>query len=114
MAAAVGSERYRCEAAKKYQCSFDACVVSTLNSSYLIVDLGTSKVSRCDAKGCDDYLASVSESGAFVTLSPKGASGTFVKLGSVPGDSSKTFSEVVSLGMDLVIYYGICTAQHIK
>jgi hypothetical protein len=85
----------------KFQCSPDGCgpVPSKVFSK---LDIEAQRYSRCDSAGCDDYDATISQSGAFVVLELPGH-GMFAKI----SDERKA-TEVVSLGNAVLVSFGQC------
>jgi hypothetical protein len=91
-----------CVILKKYSCTAAQCqtVPATIRNT---IDLQNHMYSRCDSKGCDSYVATISQTGVMVTLDLPGR-GAFARMNA---DGSE-FVEVVSLLTNTLISYGTC------
>jgi len=92
-----------CLPKSRYNCYSDGCK-KTKPAVFVLYDDNLSKVYRCDSQPCDGYDVKKDVSGEYINLTPL-----------IPGSSSVKFSsgneyvETVSLGLDFIIYRGICT-----
>lgn len=99
-----GAATVKCQITQKYNCSSNSCenVVPTITSH---IDTKGSTYSRCDAKGCDDYRASVTKSGDFINIAlPE--RGMLAKISIDNG-----FVEVATVGLTTLISYGVCSLE---
>jgi len=69
---------------------------------FVLYDEATKQVYRCDNNPCDGFEVKVDESGLYTNLTPIQPNGSMYKF------SYNNYVETVSLGLDLIIYEGLC------
>jgi len=77
------------------------------------IDLDTGWYRRCDARGCDSYLAEIYRSGIYTYAEIPG-SGTFVKMETsldVRDVNSMRYIEVATAGIIAFVDHGVCLKQ---
>jgi len=95
-------------------CADGGCeIAKDLGTSFSLInnfDIGNSKISRCDSKGCDTYDATYYGSGFYENYQPKQPRGFFLKKETKLSVEQETTSyiEVVTLGMSSIFYSGYC------
>ena len=92
---------WNCTFSSKVQCEGERCAPST-PTIHLIIYPKYEVYQRCDKKGCDDYRAQFTRSGAFLVAELPGR-GAFVK---ISDDLAAT--EVVTLGHAVIVDRGQC------
>ncbi len=93
----------RCDAVRKVMCSPVECRPVAADSVVVWVDLDAKTVRRCDAKGCGQYQATVTTSGAYTNVE-MGGQGAFLKIEA----NSLAFTEVATAMLFVVVSHGIC------
>jgi len=99
------SAEFRCEVKAKYSCEVDGCKSAPIGV-WTNIDFERRTVSRCDSRGCDQYNANFSQSGAFINIDLPGR-GMIIKIAKVTNE----FMEIVTLGATAIISYGACTQK---
>jgi hypothetical protein len=72
-------------------------------SIFLLYDEINNLVYRCDEKPCDFYEVNKEKSGFYTNLMPVMPGSSIVKI-----DEDSNYVEIVSLGLDFIIYRGLC------
>jgi hypothetical protein len=70
---------------------------------FVLYDEDANKVYRCDYKPCDGYNISKDVSGLYTNLTPIIPNGSLVKL-----SEDNEYVEIISGGLDFIIYRGQC------
>ena len=107
LGAAVGSASAEaavtCSIAEKSQCQAGTGCSAVQPTIVIRLDMATNSYSRCDAKGCDDFVAQYSQSGNYINIAlPE--RGMMAKL-SMDGSS---FTEVATLAGVVLVSFGSC------
>jgi hypothetical protein len=92
-----------CTITEKTQCAQGQGCQPVANTIIIRINPEQQVYSRCDAKGCDDYQAQFTVSGAFINIAVP-ANGLLAKL---TADGS-SFTEVATLGTAVLLSYGTC------
>lgn len=99
--AAHGAEM-QCRITVKFSCAAESCdLIST--TVFNRIDMARGAYARCDPSGCEWYQASVTASGQFIGIEVPGR-GVAAKI----GVGTNSFHEVVSLGHQVYVSFGIC------
>lgn len=100
----TGAPVFICEGDQRYGCDdTNGCAGSPLAiTTWAEFNFDDNSYRRCDRAGCDDYAPVVTRSGEFLNIELPGRA-SFAKIG--PDGS---FSEVVTLGTQVMITYGQC------
>ena len=109
---------WRCDTTKKMECDELGCRPNTGMKTWMVIGVdavdgtedGFGKYARCDAKGCDDHTAEVSEAGMFTTVGLVGRPGTFLKV----RNDGKSFIDVAAIGIGIMLSFGTCTPATVK
>lgn len=101
--AAESPERLTCIPEQKFLCSSSGCknIPAKVNA---LLDLETQTYSRCDTKGCDKYMASMSIGGIYLNVTVPGKS--VVAKVEIP---TLEYFETVSSGLAVATSFGKCT-----
>ena len=97
-----------CTPESRYDCSANECIKGKPNI-FVLYDENRDKVYRCDTEPCDEYDVKKEESGLYTNLTPITPNGSFIKL-----SNKDEYTEVVSLGLNVLIYKGKCTDKKIR
>ncbi len=103
----VAASEFTCHPAEKYLCSpGKGCQKSvvTVFAKFSATGAGRASYSRCDQRGCDQHDANTYSSGSFLNIELPGKA-VFAKVG-----PDGAWTEVVSLGNDVIIAQGRCVA----
>lgn len=87
----------------RYDCSTDNCEQKK-PVVFILYDENTNKVYRCDKQPCDGYDVLKEISGLYINLTSITPNGSLIKL-----SDNNEYVEIVSLGLDFIIYRGKCT-----
>ena len=105
------AQEFTCHPAEKHLCSpGKGCQRSVISvfAKFSATRPGRANYSRCDQRGCDQYDASTYSSGVFLIIELPGKA-TFAKIG-----PDGAWTEVVSLGNDVIIAQGRCAVVRVS
>lgn len=91
-----------CLPESRYDCSTKECIKNK-PIVFILYDEYTNKVYRCDKNPCDQYDVSKETSGLYTNLTPIIPNGSLIKL-----SNDNKYTEIVSIGLDFIIYMGQC------
>jgi len=101
--AGSASAAITCTISEKLLCNPGEGCAAIKNSIVVRIDFDKQVYSRCDAKGCDDYIGQFSKSGVFINIGMPDK-GMLAKLSS----DGSSFLEVVTLMTATFVSYGSC------
>jgi hypothetical protein len=107
-----------CSIDQKFVCRRDGCVPGPTSRFYNRIDFERGVYARCDGRGCDEYSATISQSGAYINIElPRRTA--FAKLSDTRNDplfveqlQALHLVESVSMGLVVWISYGTCHEIH--
>ena len=92
----------RCTVADKFVCEQSGCRPQQTNV-WNVIDFDTSRLSRCDLRGCDHYDMLVARSGVYWNIEAPARS-LFAKV----SDDGSSFVEVAAVQAAVQVSYGSC------
>ena len=102
-ASAAQAQALKCTPTQKLVCSQGKGCEETKADTWAIVDFGRKTYARCTADGCDNFNATLTDSGTYTPVELPGRA-TMAKI----SDNGTMFSEVTSLLSSILISFGAC------
>jgi hypothetical protein len=107
-----------CGTDQKFACTRKGCDPLPANRAYTRIDFERRIYARCDDRGCDEYPATILQSGAYINIELPGHA-AFAKLSDTRNDplfveelQALHLVESVSMGLVVWISYGTCHDIH--
>ena len=94
-----------CRPQRTFNCSIEGCKESD-PSIVLVLNFSNKKYSRCDFKGCSDFLMEYTKSGVYTIIELTGR-GTFMKA----SNDGSSFVDVASSGVGVIQNFGECSEE---
>lgn len=105
-----GIAELSCFPQSRFNCTTDGCK-PYVPATFYFVDYGVDRGTyfRCDAKGCDPYPVTVTQSGIYTQFSPNGGQAMLFKVTSSDEVGTKAeFVDVATMGTGTIVSFGKC------